>query len=65
LIREDRGVEVREIAQVTGIAKSTVHEIISDLNFGKMSARWVPKVLTEEHERKRMAAPFKSFPLPR
>jgi hypothetical protein len=41
---------------MTGISKSTVHEIISDLNFHKMSACWVPKLLTEEHESKRMAA---------
>jgi hypothetical protein len=38
LIREDRKVKVREIAEVTGIAKSTVHEIISNLNFCKVSA---------------------------
>jgi hypothetical protein len=56
LIREDRRVKVREIAEVTGIAKSTAHEIISDLNFHKVSTRWVPKMLTEEHKSKRMAA---------
>jgi hypothetical protein len=28
LIREDRRVKVREISEMTGIAKSTVHEII-------------------------------------
>jgi DNA-binding IclR family transcriptional regulator len=38
LIREDQRVKVCEIAEVTGIAKSTVHEIISDLNFRKVSA---------------------------
>jgi hypothetical protein len=31
---------------VTGIAKSTVHEVISDLNFCKLSARWVRKMLS-------------------
>jgi hypothetical protein len=41
---------------VTGIAGSTVHEIISDLNFHKVSACWVPEMLTEEHKSKRMAA---------
>jgi hypothetical protein len=35
LIREARRVKVREIADMTGIAN---HEIISDLNFSKMSA---------------------------
>jgi DNA-binding IclR family transcriptional regulator len=37
LIWEDQRVNVREIAEVTGIAKSTVQEIISDLNFHKVS----------------------------
>jgi hypothetical protein len=61
LIREDRRVKVREIAEVTGIAKSAVHEIISDLNFLKMSARWVPKMLTEEHKSERMAASLENL----
>jgi predicted transcriptional regulator len=33
LIREDRRVRGCEIVEITGIAKSTVHEIISDLRF--------------------------------
>jgi hypothetical protein len=36
LIREDRRVKVCETAEVTGIAKNTVREIISDLNFHKV-----------------------------
>jgi hypothetical protein len=39
--REDRRVKVHQIA------KSTVHEIISDLNFCKVSAFWVWNMLTE------------------
>jgi hypothetical protein len=66
LIREARRVKVREIDEVTGIAKSTVHEITSDLNFPKLSASWVPKMLTERHKSERMAASLeKSLPLPR
>jgi histone-lysine N-methyltransferase SETMAR len=61
LIREDQRVEVRQIAEVTDIAKSTVHEIISDLNFHKVSARWVPKMVTEEHKSKRMAASLENL----
>jgi hypothetical protein len=38
LIWEDCRVNVREFGEVTGIAKSTVHEIISDINFCKVSA---------------------------
>jgi DNA-binding IclR family transcriptional regulator len=39
LMREDRRVKVREITEVTGIAKRTVHEIIPDLNLHKVTAR--------------------------
>jgi hypothetical protein len=56
LIREDQRVKVREIAEVTGIAKSNIHEIISALNFHKVSVHWAPKMLTQEHKSKRMAA---------
>jgi hypothetical protein len=56
LLREDQRVKIREIDEVTGIAKSTVHEIISDLDFRKVSACWVPKMPTEDHKSKRMAA---------
>jgi hypothetical protein len=52
LKREDGRLRVRGIAEVTGITKSTVPEIISDLNFHKVSARWVPKMLAEEHKNK-------------
>jgi hypothetical protein len=61
LIREDRRVKVCKIAEVTGIAKRTVHEIISDLNFSKVSARWVPKMLTKENKSKRMAASIENL----
>jgi transposase len=61
LIREVRRVKIHEIAEMTGIAKSTVHEIISDLNFGKVSARLVLKMLTEEHKSKRMAASLENL----
>jgi hypothetical protein len=46
---------------MTGIAKSAVHKIISDLNFRKVSARWVLKMLTEEHKSKRIAASFENL----
>lgn len=44
LMRKDR--KVRENAGMTGILKSTVHEIIAYLNFRKVSSSWVPKMLT-------------------
>jgi hypothetical protein len=41
---------------VTGIAKTTVHEVISYLNFCKVSTRWDLKMITEAHRRKRISA---------
>jgi hypothetical protein len=46
---------------VTGFAKSTVHEIISDLNFYKVSVHWVTKMFTKEHKSKRMAASLENL----
>jgi hypothetical protein len=45
---------------LASITKSTIHEIISGLNFHKVSAHLVLKMLTEEHKSKRMAAPFEN-----
>jgi hypothetical protein len=56
LLREDQRVKIHEIDEVIGTAKSTVHEIISDLDFCKVSAHWALKMLTEKHKSKRMAA---------
>jgi hypothetical protein len=56
LIREDQRVKVCEIADVTGTAESGVHEIISDLNFRKVTVRRVLKMLIEEQKSTRMAA---------
>jgi hypothetical protein len=38
LIREDQRVNVRGISEVTGSARGTAHETISDLNFHKVYA---------------------------
>jgi predicted transcriptional regulator len=46
LLRKDQGVKVCETAEVTGIAKSTVHEIITDLTSIKCLLRWVMKMPT-------------------
>jgi hypothetical protein len=37
---------VHEIAEVTGLAKGTIHEIVSALNFHKVSAHWDREMLT-------------------
>lgn len=39
------------------ISRSLLHEIVTDhLGYKKMCARWVPKILTDDHKAKRMGA---------
>jgi hypothetical protein len=54
-MREDRGAKVCEIAEVTVITKCIIHKIVSDLNFCKASACWIPEMPTEEHKNKIMS----------
>ncbi|GFO28552.1 histone-lysine N-methyltransferase SETMAR [Plakobranchus ocellatus] len=55
LIRCDRRMKMREIALKLEIPKSTVHEIVHDtLGYRKVSAGWVPKMLTEDHKLQRV-----------
>jgi len=55
LIQEDRRRKVREIAVELDLPKSVVHEIVHDkLGFRKVSSRWVPKQLSEQHKFHRM-----------
>ncbi|GFO43170.1 histone-lysine N-methyltransferase SETMAR [Plakobranchus ocellatus] len=47
--------KIREIALKLEIPKSTVHEIVYDtLGYRKVSARWVPKMLSEDHKLQRV-----------
>ncbi|GFO12178.1 histone-lysine N-methyltransferase SETMAR [Plakobranchus ocellatus] len=55
LIRCDKRMKIHEIALKLEIPKSTVHEIVHDtLGYRKVSARWVPKMLTEDHKLQRV-----------
>ncbi|GFO41314.1 histone-lysine N-methyltransferase SETMAR [Plakobranchus ocellatus] len=55
LIRCDRRMKIREIALKLEIPKSTVHEIVHDtLGYRKVSARWIHKMLTEDHKLQRV-----------
>ncbi|GFO41724.1 hypothetical protein PoB_006822900 [Plakobranchus ocellatus] len=55
LVRCDRRMKIREIALKLEIPKSTVHEIVHDtLGYRKVSARWVPKMLTEDYKLQRL-----------
>ncbi|GFR79847.1 histone-lysine N-methyltransferase SETMAR [Elysia marginata] len=54
LIKCDRRMKISEIALKLEILRSTVHEIVHDtLGYWKVSARWVPKMLTEDHKLQR------------
>ncbi|GFR60954.1 histone-lysine N-methyltransferase SETMAR [Elysia marginata] len=55
LIKCDRRMKTREIALNLEIPKSAVHEIVHDtLGYRKVCARWVPKMLTEDHKLQRV-----------
>ncbi|GFN97076.1 histone-lysine N-methyltransferase SETMAR [Plakobranchus ocellatus] len=55
LIRCDRRMKIREIALKLEIPKSTVHEMVHDtLEYRKVSVRWVPKMLREDHKLQRV-----------
>lgn len=50
----DRRLKVRELADMVGISKSTIHRILSEnLDMRKLCARWVPRLLTLEQKQRR------------
>lgn len=54
MVYNDRRVTVRHVSESLGIAIGTVHNIITeDLGMNKVSARWVPRMLTEHQKRNR------------
>jgi histone-lysine N-methyltransferase SETMAR len=55
-MQTDAQLTVREIADRTGVAKMTVHDImVRDLGLSKLSARWVPRLLTPEMKSQRLS----------
>lgn len=55
MVLADRRLKLSEIADTIGISKERVHHILSDeLNMKKLSARWVPRLLTDDQKRIRM-----------
>lgn len=55
VLNADRRYTVREIAEITGYGKSTVQRIIkNDLLMSRVSARWVPRVLTVDEKQTRV-----------
>lgn len=57
VLDQDRRYTIRDICDITGISRGTVHRILTDnLNMRKLSARWVPRLLTNEHKERRIEA---------
>ena len=57
LIREDRRRSIKDLSNDLDLPNTTVRRILHDeLGYRKVSARWVPKQLTDDHKVKRMEA---------
>jgi histone-lysine N-methyltransferase SETMAR len=55
LLLEDARYTVRELAKLTGVSSSTVHFILKkQLKVRKITARWIPHLLTVEQKRSRV-----------
>ena len=55
MVLADRRLKVREIVEVIGISHGSVVSILNDhLGMRKLSARWVPRLLTVDHKRNRV-----------
>ncbi|KAG5323773.1 SETMR methyltransferase, partial [Pseudoatta argentina] len=58
IVLTDRRVKVRELIEATGISHGTVISILHEqLGMKKLSARWVPRLLTVDHKRNRVVVP--------
>ncbi|KAJ9598528.1 hypothetical protein L9F63_010785, partial [Diploptera punctata] len=56
-ILNDRRVQLRALSQKFNISYGAVYDIVhANLKFRKVSARWVPKNLTDDHKGQRMMA---------
>jgi len=55
IIQDDRRVTVDAIAGTLGIGHNAVQEMIESLGHRKVCARWVPRLLTEDHKGQRKA----------
>ncbi|XP_033222853.1 uncharacterized protein LOC117176706 [Belonocnema kinseyi] len=52
IILDDRRVKLREVAEAVGISAERLHYILHEyLDMKKLSARWVPRLLTLDHKR--------------
>jgi histone-lysine N-methyltransferase SETMAR len=54
LIRSNRRITTRDIIEVIDVGHGAVHNIICDLGYSKVCARWVPRQLTDELKHSRL-----------
>lgn len=54
LIRSNRRITTRDINEVIEVSQGSVHNIIRDLGYSKVCARWVPRQLTDELKHSRL-----------
>ena len=57
----NRRVTIRELHHIIPeVSKTTIHEAVTEkLGYRKLCARWVPKMLTDDHKTKRMGSALK------
>lgn len=56
LVLEDARIKVKMMAEITKLSTGTIHTILHDhLNLSKVSARWVPRMLTAPQKKVRIA----------
>ena len=62
-IRANRRVTIRELHHIVPeVSKTTIHKAVTEkLRYRILCARWVPKILTDDHKTKRMVSALK-FP---
>ena len=60
-IRANRRVTIRELRHIIPeVSKTTIHEAVTEkLGHRKLCARWVPKMLTDDHKTKRVGFALK------
>ena len=60
-IRTNRRLTIRKLHHIVlEVSKTTIHEGVTEkLGYRKLCARWVPKMLTDDHKTKRMGSALK------
>ncbi|CAK1599713.1 unnamed protein product [Parnassius mnemosyne] len=55
VVLADRRLTIRQVAEVTGISYGSVQRILAnELHMKKVSARWVPRMLTDDQKKNRV-----------